>query len=403
MSEQLNAEALLAERPVAELMRLRSRAVSIGAIGLIGTAIGFFIEDRSLFFQSYLIAYIFWLSITMGSMALLMVQYLSGGAWGMVTRRVFEAAARTFPLMLVLFLPIALNLQVLYPWTRPGALADEAVRAKAAYLNEPFFFVRLALFFAAWILMTYFLTRWSRQQDESALRAQGPKDRRFRTLSGPGLVIYMLTLTFMSTDWVMSLDPHFSSTIFGILMLGGQGLSGIAFAIVILALLSRVRPMSEVAKPDHFHDLGKLMLAFVMLWAYFQVSQLIIVWSGNLPEEINWYLRRMHGVWTWVAILVVIGHFALPFALLLSEKLKRNARSLARLAVFVLVMRVVEVIWTIAPVFRQTSVTMHWLDFAIVLGMGAIWLFVFFGYLAGRALVPAHDPRFKEAMAHGGH
>jgi hypothetical protein len=207
----------------------------------------------------------------------------------------------------------------------------------------------------------------------------------------------------MSVDWILSLAPHFYSTIFGILMLGGQGLSTMAFTILTLAALVRFKPMSDIVEPDHFHDLGKLMLAFVMLWAYFNVSQLIIIYSGNLPEEVPWYLERMQGTWAPIAWAVFIGHFVLPFALLLSRDLKRRPALLSKLALYVLLMRVVDLIWTIGPVFRHETSTIHWLDFAAVIGMGGVWLAFFFATLSSRALVPAHDPHFKEAMAHGGH
>ena len=402
MSE-LNPEALLRERPTGDLSRLRGRSVVIGVLGLVLMAVGWATEGRAAFLQSYLIGFLLWLGITMGSLALLMVQYLSGGAWGMVTRRIFEASTRTLPLIVVLFLPIAFNLPVLYEWVRPEAASDPVIQSKAAYLNVGFFFVRAVLFFAIWGVLAFFLNRWSKEQDDTAPRLPGPKDGRFRVLSGPGLVLYVLTLTFMSVDWIMSLSPHFYSTIFGILMLGGQGLSTMAFTIVVLTAISRFRPMSEVVEADHFHDLGKLMLAFVMLWAYFNVSQLIIIWSGNLPEEIPWYIDRLHGAWAPVAWAVFLGHFVLPFGLLLSRNLKRRPNLLSRLAVFVLVMRVIDLIWTIGPVFRHQGSTIHWLDFAAVIGLGGIWTMVFFTNLAGRALLPAHDPYFKEALAHGGH
>jgi hypothetical protein len=400
--KELDVDALLRERPTGDLSRLGSRSVSVGLAGLALMAIGWVMYGREQFLQSYLIGFIFLLGISMGSLALLMVQYLSGGAWGIVTRRIFEAATRNMPLMVVLFLPIALNLSVLYEWVRPEVAAEPEVHLKTAYLNVQFFLVRAVIFFGVWLTLMYFFNRWSKEQDESAPRLPGPMDGRFRVLSGPGLVLYMITLTFMSVDWIMSLAPRFYSTIFGILMVGGQGLSTIAFSIVILRALSRFRPMSDVVEPNHFHDLGKLMLAFTMLWAYFNVSQLIIIYSGNLPEEIPWYLERLHGTWAPVAVAVLIGHFALPFGLLLSRNLKRHPKLLARLALFVLVMRVVDLIWTIGPVFRKDS-TLHWLDFAVVLGLGGIWLFFFFRNLAARALVPAHDPYFQEAMAASGH
>lgn len=400
---ELNPDALLRERATEDIARLRGRSVVLAVIGLALMAVGWLTQGSEEFLQSYLIGFIFWLGITMGSLALLMVQYLTGGAWGMVSRRIFEASTRTLPLVLLLFLPIALNLPILYEWVRPEAAADPGIHEKAAYLNVTFFFVRAAAFFAIWGALAFFLNRWSKEQDETAPRLPGPKDGRFRVLSGPGLVLYMITLTFMSVDWVMSLVPHFYSTIFGILMLGGQGLSTMAFTIVILTAISRFRPMSDVVEADHFHDLGKLMLAFVMLWAYFNVSQLIIIWSGNLPEEIPWYLDRLQGAWAPVAWAVFLGHFVLPFALLLSRNLKRRPHLLVRLAVFVLVMRAVDLIWTIGPIFRHQHSTLHWLDFAMIVGIGGVWLALFFTNLAGRALLPAHDPYFKEALAHGGH
>jgi len=398
---QLDDAALMA-RPTAEIGRLRSKSMMIGAIGLALSAVGFF-TSRETFLQSYLIAFIFWMGLTMGSMAVLMVQYLSGGAWGLVSRRILEAGARCLPLMAILFLPIVFNLPALYAWARPEAAADPVIQTKAAYLNPSFFMLRAAIFFVLWAALIYTLTRWSKEQDEEPALLPGPKDRRSRVLSGPGLVIYVLTLTFMSVDWVMSIDPHWYSTIFGILMLGGQGLSTMAFTVLVLASLARFRPMSEIATPENFHDLSKLMFAFVLLWAYFSVSQLIIIWSGNLPEEIPFYLERLHGVWAPISILILIGEFVLPFLLLLSQNLKRNPRAVKWVALVILVMRVVDIAWLIGPVFRHEGSSLSWLDFALVIGMGGLWLPLFWRNLAGRALVPAHDPYYKEAMAHGGH
>jgi hypothetical protein len=394
-------DAALMVRPTAELSRLGSRSFVLGGIGLALTALGFLIA-RDTFLQSYLIAYIFWTGITVGSLAVLMIHHLSGGAWGMVGRRVWEAATKNLPLMLLLFVPIALNLPSLYAWARPEAATDPIIQSKAVYLNTTGFYLRAVVFFAAWIGLASTLRKWSKEQDESPAEIPGPRDRRFRVLSGPGLVIYVLTVTFMSVDWVMSLDPHWYSTIFGVLMIGGQGLSTLAFTIVVLSALVKFRPMADVAGPDQFHDLGKLMFAFVMLWAYFSVSQLIIIWSANLPEEIPFYLQRLHGTWAPISIAILLLQFALPFLLLLSRSLKRNPARVRAIALLILVMRVVDITWTIGPVFRHDGSSLHWLDFALVLGMGCLWLPLFWRNLASRPLVPAHDPHFKEAMAHGG-
>ena len=400
MSEQLS-ETTLTARPSAEISRMGSRALIAGVVGLALMAVGF-MTARETFLQSYLIAFIFWIGITLGSLAVLMIQYLSGGAWGLVSRRVLEASTRTLPLMVLLFVPIALSLPELYIWARPEAAADHLIHEKAAYLNAPFFYARAAFYFLVWGGLVFILNKWSKEQDEAAPQLPGPQDRRFRVLSGPGLVLYVLTATFMAVDWIMSLDPHWYSTIFGILTMGGQGLSTMAFTILVLAALVKYQPMLSVADADKFHDLGKLMFAFVLLWAYFSVSQLLIIWSANLPEEVPFYLERLHGPWAPISIALLIGQFVLPFLLLLSRGFKRNPRAVGRIALGILVMRVVDIAWTIGPVFREGS-SLHWLDFACVLGLGGIWMFLFFRNLGDRALVPVRDPYLKEALAHGGH
>ena len=398
----MNEGALFA-RPTAELARLGRGAMVLGVAGLALSLIGFTSVPRAAFLQSYLIAFIFWIGITLGSLAVLMVQHLSGGKWGLVSRRILEASTRTLPLMFILFIPIWMNLPALYKWARPEAANDEIIHQKAAYLNTPFFTFRAVMFFVIWGVLIYLLNKWSREQDERPAQPIGPYDRRFRMLSGPGLVLYVVTITFMSVDWVMSLDPHWYSTIFGVLTLGGQGLSTMAFTIIVLASLVRFQPMSEVANAERFHDLGKLMFAFLMLWAYFSVSQLLIIWSANLPEEIPFYLERLHGPWYPVSVALLLGQFALPFLILLSQKIKRNPRTVRTVAIWILAMRIVDITWTIGPVFRGEGSGLSWVDFAVAMAMGGLWLGVFFRTLAGRALVPARDPYFKEAMAHGGH
>jgi hypothetical protein len=403
MRATMHDDALLA-RPTEEIGRLRTRSMMIAAVGIVVSALGF-MSKGSAFWQSYLIAFYFWNGLTIGSMAVLMVQYLSGGAWGLVGRRIFEASTRTLPLMALLFVPIWLQRATLYPWARPDAAADPAIRLKAGYLNTPFFTLRAALYYAIWWGLIMFLNKWSREQDEQPVLLPGPQDRRLRVLSGPGLVLYVLTITFMSVDWVMSIDPHWYSTIFGIITLGGQGLSTLAFTILVLSMLVKFRPMSDVVGAEQIHDLSKLMFAFVLLWAYFNVSQLIIIWSANLPEEIPFYLARLKGPWMPISILVLLGQFVLPFLLLLSRSLKRNPQRVKWVALGILVMRVIDLAWNIGPMpsFNRTNSTLSWVDFAVVIAMGGVWLSLFFTNLAGRSVVPAHDPYFKEEFAHGGH
>ncbi|MCC7042466.1 MAG: hypothetical protein IT183_01260 [Acidobacteria bacterium] len=395
-------EAALMVRPTEQIGQLGSKSLLLGGAGVLLAAVGFFVA-RETFIQSYLIGYIFWVSLTLGALGVLMVHHLSGGAWGMAGRRVWEAATRTLPLMAVLFLPIAFNLEALYSWARPEAADDHVIHLKAAYLNAPFFYARAVLFFAIWGALVFLLNKWSREQDEQPAQLIGPQDRRFRLLSAPGLCLFVLTVTFMSVDWVMSLDPHWYSTIFGVLMIGGQGLATMAFTILVLAALVKFEPMNRVAHADVFHDLGKLMFAFTMLWTYFAVSQLLIIWSANLPEEVPFYLERLNGPWRPVSIALLLLQFVLPFLFLLWRDLKRKPQVVKWVALTILIMRVVDITWTIGPVFRHHGSTLHWLDFALVLAMGLPWLAVFWRSLAGRPLVPARDPYYKEAMAHVGH
>ena len=392
-------EAALAMRPEAEINGLAAKALMAGALGLIVLVIGFFV-DRAQFLQSYLVGFFFVACLMLGCLGLLMVHHLTGGAWGMVCRRVWEAATRTLPLVALMFLPVAFNLPTLYTWAAPEAASDPIIQLKAAYLNDTFFFVRAAVMFAVWGILIFLLNRWSKEQDDTAAQLPGPADRRFRVLSGPGLVLFVLTVTVMSVDWVMSLDPHWYSTMFGVIVIGGQGLGAIAFSIMMVAVLSNARPLSHVVTTGQLHDLGKLMLAFVMLWAYFSFSQFLIIYSANLPEEIPFYLERFHGGWGWLSVALAMLHFVLPFTLLLSADLKQNRRPIVAVAALVLAARAIDLIWHIGPMFHHDAsrFPIHWMDVAAIVGLGGLWLFVCARQLKGRALVPYKDPYFKEAM-----
>jgi hypothetical protein len=217
-------------------------------------------------------------------------------------------------------------------------------------------------------------------------------------LSGGGLLAYGLTITFASFDWLMSLEPHWFSTIYGVLIMGGQGLSALAFLIVVLVWLSRRPPLDRIVVPAHFHDLGNLMLAFVMLWAYFSFSQYLIIWAGNLPAEIAWYLHRMQTGWRPVAAVLIVFHFAVPFVVLLSRTVKRRGHLLLRVAVAVLVARLVDLLWLVAPEFHPNGIAISWMDAVLPLTVGALWTAAFVWQLRGRAILPVHDPEFDEAL-----
>jgi hypothetical protein len=341
----------------------------------------------------------FIVGLSMGCLAWLMLQYLTGGAWGMVIRRPAEAATRVIPFVALLFIPIAIGIPYLYAWSHADIVAkEEVLQHKSAYLNVPFFIGRAVLYYAGWLLLSWLLNRWSAEQDRSG---RPSSEHKLSHISGPGLIFWAFSTTFMSIDWVMSSDPKWFSTIFGLLFMAGQGLSAMAFLITMLVLLSRTRPMSLILTPRHLHDLGKLTLAFVMVWAYFSFSQFLIIWSGNLPEEIPWYLERMRGGWGYIGLVLVIGHFALPFALLLSRDLKRNFKLLSRICIFIMAMRLVDLFWVVIPGFRRGEFGISWLDLAAPLGLIGIWLFLFFTQLEKRPLMPIGDPELEGALEHG--
>lgn len=397
----MNTHAVNTEVPA--LARLQQRALIVGVLGLAAGALGA-VQNPDQFLRSWLVGFLFCLGLSLGSLALLMLQHMSGGQWGLVGRRVFEAASRNLPYVALLVVPILLGLPRLYEWARPEAVqADHILQMKAPYLNVPFFIARTVLYFVIWIGGAWRLNAWSAAQDRGELAVTPADSRRFRVLSAPGLIVYVLTLTFASTDWVMSLDPHWYSTIFGFIFVAGQGLTGFALVIAVLSTLTDTEPYATFLNKRHFLDLGKLLLAFVMLWAYFSFSQFLIIWAGNLPEEIPFFLNRLQGGWQYVSVAVLLGHFGLPFVLLLSRDIKKRPRLLANVAIFILFFRYVDLMWLVEPMFGPQKFPLHWMDLAIPAGLTGVWFFLFARQLRSRPLLPQNDPFFKEAFANDVH
>jgi hypothetical protein len=379
----------------ADVKRWQQRALIVGLVFMLLFVVGFFL-NREQFFHSYIFAFSFWVGISIGSLALLMLQHLTGGGWGLVIRRVLEASSQTLPLMLLLFIPVVLGAHRIYVWTDAAEVASHPVlQEKAPYLKLSFFTVRGILFFLAWIALAFFLNRWSVLQDRTADRQYA---KRMTTLSGGGMVLLIFGVTFAAIDWFMSLEPEWYSTIYGFIFLASWTLSALAFTVAVMAALARQEPMNRIVAQLHFHDLGKLLLALVMLWSYFAFSQFLIVWSGNLPEEIQWYLPRTRGAWGVIALAVIVLHFAFPFLFLLSRSLKRNAGKLVIVAVLILVMRLVDLFWTITPAFSGEHFHLSWMDIVAPIGMGGIWLTVFARALSRRPLIPINDPQYESVL-----
>ncbi|HID34915.1 MAG TPA: hypothetical protein EYP25_10205 [Anaerolineae bacterium] len=377
------------------LSRLRSyQKISLiaGVLGALVLIAGYVFLEGEAFFPSYLIGWVFWMQVALGALVILMIQHTVGGRWGLIILRVVEAAVMPLPLLAALFLVILAGIPHLYEWAHADVVAhDELLQAKAPYLNVPFFIVRAVLFFAIWIGMAWLLRKWSIRLD------QNPDDKatrnKLRKLSAPGILIFGLTITFASVDWMMSLEPHWFSSIYG-MMFGVAALaSAFAFSIILLMGMRRFKPWSGVIQTLDVSDLGNWLLASIMLWAYMAFSQFLIIWSANLPEETTWYLARTEGGWQWVALINVFLHFFLPFFFLLARGTKRAPGRLKKIAWLVLVMRFVDLVWMIYPAFSPGKLAFPWISIAALIGIGGFFLAIFFGQLAKVSVPPLYDPR----------
>ncbi len=379
------------------LNRIQQWSLIIGGIGLAISLVGAFVS-REQFFQSYLFGYLFWISIALGCFAATMLHHVAGGAWSFTIRRLAESGAMTLLLMAVLFIPILLGVNQLYLWAQPEHVAEsELLQHKVPYLNVPFFVVRAVLYFVIWISIAYLLNKWSGEQDKTA---EPGLAQRLRALSAPGLILYVLTATFASFDWMMSLEPEWFSSIYGLIFIGGQMLAAMAFAIILTVSLAQYQPFSNWISPNIYNDLGNFLLAFVAFWAYIAFSQFLIIWSGNLPEEITWYLVRTQGGWQWLALALILFHFVVPFFLLLARWSKRRVRILTTIAALLFMMQLAALFWLIMPAFYPQGFHLHWLDLVTPVGIGGLWLAFFVWQLKKKSLLPLHDPRLQEVPVH---
>jgi hypothetical protein len=385
------------------LQRLQSVALICAVIGLVLCVIGALVTPTSPgqpkllpLFTAYLFAYLFWIGVTCGSLALLMLHHVVGGGWGFLIRRFLEGATRLFIPMAVLFIPIVIGLIGfnLYPWAHPGP-DDHVVHAKAEYLNVPFWIGRAVVYFVIWILFASFLNKWGATLDE---RADPEVYNRLNVVGAGGLVVYVLTITFMAVDWIMSLTPAWYSSIFALIVVVSQGLSTLALMMALLAYLIGDKPLATEVPSGYFRDLGNLMLAFTMLWAYMTFGQYLITYSGNTAEEVSWYLNRKQGGWGIISLALIPFHFALPFLiLLLGSRVKRSPVRLGKVALYLIAVRFLDLFWWVTPTFR-THLGIWPADLGAPLLIGGIWLWLWAGQVGDRYLVPLHDPRFEGAL-----
>ena len=383
----------------AQFAKYQRVALVVGLLGAAATAYGY-VASRETFFTSYLMAFIYWFGPAAGGLGWLMIHQLVAGRWGFAIQRPLEAAAKTMPLMALLFVPIIFGMHDLYEWTHPEAVHDHITSQKLLYLNKTGFLIRAAIFFTIWSTLAYTLSAWSNRQDKDP--NPGRINDRIRTLCGPGIVMFVLCISLASVDWTMSLTPHWFSTMFPPLFMVGHGLTTLAFMGIVASRMARNKDLHHVLTHQQFHDIGNLTFAFTILWTYMSLGEYIIIWSGNVYETTQWFLARAKGGWIYVAATLFICQFLIPFFLLLNKPLKRHGHIFAKIAMWIMAFRYLGIFWVVAPTFRHT-VQFAWTDLAAWLGLGGIWLFTFFALLRSKPLLPSGDPRYKRATgaAHG--
>src|SRR5947209_2416494 len=392
--------------PPSVIDRMRGPSLVVGVVCSILAIAGAFLLGWETFLQAWLVGFMFWLGITLGSLTLLMLQYVSGGNWGRLGRRFWEAATSPYSilLMFLFWLPLAFGIHHLYPWAHESRehMSNLEINRARLWLNPTAFVIRGIIYFLLWGFWAWRLRRWSYVEEEG--RATPAAFVGIQNFSGAGIVMYGLTITFASVDWVMSLNPHWWSTVWGMLFMVGECLTAFAFTIWLFARLSPLEPLVRVFKPDYFHDFGKLMFAFVVLWGYLSFAQWLIIWSGNITEEIRWYLDRVHGHWKVVATALIFLHFVFPFAILLSRSLKRQPRKLVKIALWIMFIRLVDLYWLVQPSFHHAGelAPLSWqsvvMNIVNVLAMGGLWLTVFYWQVGKRSILPVYDPHFIEML-----
>jgi hypothetical protein len=387
------------------LGRIQSRALIAALVGLVLCVIGL-ITDPAQFYHSYLFAFVYWVGLPLGAFGVMMLHNLVRGGWGFPIKRGLEASAQTIVVMLVLFIPVIIGMMngSLYVWSDAAKVAaDPILTHKQPYLNPSSWTIRSVAFFLVWIAMTFAMVRAQRKLE---IPGEALFTRKLQNRSGLYLLIFFLVATFAAFDWIMSLEPHWYSTIYGMIVIVGQVLSTFAFSVIMLRYMALrdQRYASRITKTNN-HDLGTLLFAVTMFWAYVSFSQLLIIWAANLPEEVPWYLERMEGGFGVIMVLLLLFHFIAPWMVLLNKKVKQNTQYLVKVAWFILAMRLVETYWLVEPSITQGVLRLHWLDLATPLAIGGIWVWSFVYFfnkgLVGRSVFAVNAPIPAEVIEHG--
>ncbi len=419
-------------------------ALVVGVIGLVLSVVGYFI-DKDQFLFSWLTSFVFWVSLGFGGLFFVMLHHMVGAKWSVVVRRIAENVMRVLPYMVIFVIPVFLGMGDLYEWVNIGephsddshsqilvepnaayaaenvehdthddhGVADDEhhgpghddhahqahvdlVMAKKGYLNVPFFVIRTIVYFAVWTLLAVSLWRLSIKQDRDGFQPDHLK--KFKVISAPGIIAFAFTVTFAGFDWMMSLFPAWYSTIYGLYYFAGGLMSVMAFLAVVTVSLRNKGVLDKVISTEHYHDIGKLMFAFIIVWAYFAFSQYLLIWYANIPEETIYYHNRWAGSWKAVSLILPLGHFVIPFILLMSRHVKRNLGALRFFAIFLLVMHWLDLYWNVMPVLHPDSAMPSWMDLTTMMGMGGVFLYLFWRGMSRNALVTFNDPKLEESI-----
>ncbi len=370
-------------------------ALIIGILGLVLSAVGWF-SDSKQFYHSYLVSFVFWVSIALGGLFFVMLHHLVNANWSVVLRRFGESMMMTLPFMGLLFIPIIIGVGELFHWSDTELVAnDHLLKGKAGYLNYTFFIIRAVLYFLIWTILAVMLNRLSMKQNISANFEQ---IKKFRTISAPGMILFAFTLTFAAFDWLMSLDAHWYSTIFGVYVFAGSFLAMLSLTSFLVIRLQNNGVLTKAITKEHYHDLGKLIFAFIIFWGYMAFSQYFLIWYGNIPEETIWFLHRWEGSWKIVSLIIVFGHFIIPFFMLFPQTIKRNKIVMTIMTLWILVMHWIDIYWLVMPSLSHHGVHLSWIDLVAFIGIGGIFLYVFWRFFTQHPLVPVNDPNLKKSI-----
>jgi hypothetical protein len=376
--------------------RVPMAGAAIAVLGIAGCAILGPANPKQFFF-SWLVSFLFFLSLAVGGLFFVLIQYASQGSWGIVVRRIGETVFATIPVMAVLFVPVLFGLHDLYSWSVPGAADHDALlQWKSPFLNVRFFLVRAAIYFGCWSVIALLYYGLSRRQDTTGDAAVSARLRKF---AGPALIVMAITSTFASIDWIVSLTPQWYSTMFGVYFFAGSFIGFIALMSVLVPAMRSAGLLDTIVTPEHLHDIGKFLFAFMCFWAYIAFSQFFLIWYGNLPEEAFWYKARITGSWKMVSILLMVGHFGVPFLYLMGRTVKRHAATLALGGAWLLTMHFIDLYWQVMPTLHPEGVRVTALDIAAFAAVGGCFVTAMGWLMRRQALVPLRDPRLPESLA----